>query len=113
MTPSPFSIALIIYPICDLLSTMNWLKNKRKISGLDLRGMLKRIDRAYGLVEMNEKEPIIFQTDKKERLFKVRSTKERDKFYQVDAEIKTCTCPDFNFRFLKCKHIIAAEFATA
>jgi hypothetical protein len=91
---------------------MNWLRNKRKISGQDLLEMLKRIDRAYKIVETNEREPVIFQADQKERLFKVRSTRDGSKYYQVDADIKTCTCPDFNFRFLKCKHIIAAEFAS-
>jgi len=91
---------------------MNWLRNKNKISSQDLLEMLKRIDRAYHLVELNEREPLILQKDPKERLFEVRSAKEKDKFYRVDADIKTCTCPDFNFRFLKCKHIIAAEFAS-
>jgi hypothetical protein len=91
---------------------MNWLRNKRKISSQDLLEMLKRIDRAYRIVEMNEKEPVILETDQKERLFKVRSTKDGKRFYSVDADVKTCTCPDFNFRFLKCKHIIAAEFAS-
>ncbi|MEM3094443.1 MAG: SWIM zinc finger family protein [Nitrososphaera sp.] len=91
---------------------MNWLRNKRKISSQDLLGMLKRIDRAYGIVELNEKEPVILETDQKEKLYKVRSMKDKDRFYNVDTDIKTCTCPDFNFRFLKCKHIIAAEFAS-
>jgi hypothetical protein len=91
---------------------MNWLRNRRKISGQDLLEMLKRIDRAYRIVEMNEKEPVILETDQKGRMFEVRSAKDTSKFYRVDADIKTCTCPDFNFRFLKCKHIIAAEFAS-
>ena len=91
---------------------MNWLRNKRRISRQDLLEMLKRIDRAYGIVEINEKEPMILETNKEHRLFKVRSSKDRSKFYRVDADIKICTCPDFNFRFLKCKHIIAAEFAS-
>lgn len=91
---------------------MNWLRNKRKISSQDLMEMLKRIDRAYGIMEMNEKEPVILETDQKERRFKVRSAKDESRFYSVDADVKTCTCPDFNFRFLKCKHIIAAEFAS-
>jgi hypothetical protein len=91
---------------------MNWLRNRRKICGQDLLEMLKRIDRAYRIVEMNEKEPVILETDQKERLFEVRSAKDADKFYRVDADTKTCTCPDFNFRFLKCRHIIAAEFAS-
>lgn len=91
---------------------MNWLKNRGRISRHDLLEMLKRIDRAYGIVELNQREPIIFETNRKERLFQVRSSKDKSKFYRVDADIKMCTCPDFNFRFLKCKHIIAAEFAS-
>jgi hypothetical protein len=90
---------------------MNWLRNKRRISRQDLLEMLKRIDRAYGIVELNEKEPMILETNKEQRLFEVRSSKDTNNFYRVDADIKVCTCPDFNFRFLKCKHIIAAEFA--
>jgi hypothetical protein len=93
-------------------SAMNWLRNKSRISRQDLLEMLKRIDRAYRIVELNDKEPMILETDAKERLFQVRSAKDRDKFYRVDADTKVCTCPDFNFRFLKCKHIIAAEFAS-
>jgi hypothetical protein len=92
---------------------MNWLRNRRRISSQDLREMLKRIDRAYRILELNEKEPMILETDAKERLFEVRSAKDRDMFYRVDADIKVCSCPDFNFRLLKCKHIIAAEFASA
>jgi hypothetical protein len=91
---------------------MDWLRNKRRISRQDLMEMLKRIDRAYGIVEINESEPMILETDKKQQLFEVRSSKYKGKFYSVDADIKTCTCPDFNFRYLKCKHIIAAEFAS-
>jgi SWIM zinc finger len=74
--------------------------------------MLKRIDRAYEIVELNQKEPMILEANRKEQLFEVRSSKDKHKFYRVDADIKICTCPDFNFRFLKCKHIIAAEFAS-
>lgn len=74
--------------------------------------MLKRIDRAYHILELNKQEPMILETDPKELQFEIRSTKDKDRFYQVDANIKTCTCPDFNYRLLKCKHIIAAEFAS-
>jgi len=93
---------------------MNWLKNKRRISGHDLLEMMKRIDRAYRIVEQNQREPMILGMNRKDSssLFKVRSSKDKDKFYQVDTDIKLCTCPDFNFRLLKCKHIIAAEFAS-
>jgi hypothetical protein len=88
------------------------LKNKRRISRQDLLEMLKRINRAYEIVELNQRESMILEADRKERLFEVRSSKDKGKFYRVDADIKICTCPDFNFRFLKCKHIIAAEFAS-
>ena len=90
---------------------MNWFRN-RKVSSQNLLEMLKRIDRAYGIVELNEKEPMILEKNPQERLFEIRSTNDRGKFYEVDADIKTCTCPDFSFRFLKCKHIIAAEFVS-
>jgi uncharacterized Zn finger protein len=44
------------------------------------------------------------------RLFRVRSSlKEKNKYYDVDIENKTCSCPDFNFRKNKCKHIVATE----
>ena len=90
---------------------MNWLKNKRTISGQDLQEMLKRVERAYGSVELNSREPVIFERNGGQ-LFDVRSHTSKEKFYTVDNDIKTCTCPDFNFRFMKCKHIIAAEFAS-
>jgi SWIM zinc finger len=112
--PSPAlgSTPFIIYLECDYFCAMNWLKNKKRISRQDLLEMLKRIDRAYRIVELNEKEPMILETNRKDQLFEVRSSKDKGRFYRVDADIKICTCPDFNFRFLKCKHIIAAEFAS-
>ena len=91
---------------------MNWLRNKRKISGQDLREMLKRIERAYQIIELNTQEPMILEKNGNQQLFEVRSTASKDRFYIVDTDIKTCTCADFNFRFLKCKHILAAEFAS-
>jgi SWIM zinc finger len=106
------SVLLSLYANREKQPRMNWLRNRNKITSQDLLEMLKRIDRAYRLVELNEQEPVILETDPKEHLFEVRSAKENNKFYRVDADIKTCTCPDFNYRFLKCKHIIAAEFAS-
>ena len=91
---------------------MNWLRNRRKISGRDLLEMLKRIERAYKILELNSQAPMILEKNPHERLFEVRSTVSSDKFYTVDAEIKTCTCPDFSYRYVKCKHILAAEFAS-
>jgi hypothetical protein len=90
-----------------------WLRNKRRLSGRDLLEMLKRIERAYRILELNSREPMILEKNNHERVFEVRSASKSDKFYTVDADIKTCTCPDFNFRYVKCKHILAAEFASS
>jgi superfamily II DNA or RNA helicase len=74
-----------------------------------------RIKRAYNILESNAYEPMIVLEQQKEdtiynqKLFQIRSSKEKDKFYQVNAEIKTCSCPDFKFNNSICKHIIAAE----
>jgi superfamily II DNA or RNA helicase len=83
-----------------------------------------RIKRAYNILELNSYEPIIVEEEEEEeeegyeedsnynqKLFLVRSSKEKDKFYQVNKEMKTCSCPDYKFRILKCKHIIATEIA--
>jgi hypothetical protein len=44
------------------------------------------------------------------KLFRVKSSiKEKIKYYDVDIEKKTCTCPDFKFKLHKCKHIVATE----
>ena len=75
--------------------------------------MLKRIERAYGIVELNSQSPMILEKNAAEKLFEVRSSADNEKFYSVDMDIMTCTCPDFSFRSLKCKHILAAEFASA
>jgi superfamily II DNA or RNA helicase len=77
-----------------------------------------RTKRAYNILESNAYEPMIVleqeqqqeqDTIYNQKLFHVRSSKEKDKFYRVDAEIKTCSCPDFNFNTARCKHIIATE----
>jgi len=100
---------------------VNWWKyisnnnnnNSNVISDYELQELLKRIERAYNIVELNKQEPIIIQEDNnKQQIFEVRSMKDKDKFYEVDADIKTCTCADFNYRLLKCKHIIAIEFVS-
>ena len=72
-----------------------------------------RIKRAYYMLELNSSEPIIVEEEEdsnhNQKLFLVRSSKEKDKFYQVNKEMKTCSCPDYKFKTLKCKHIIATE----
>jgi predicted nucleic acid-binding Zn finger protein len=44
--------------------------------------------------------------------FRIRSSTTEDTFYYIDAKNRTCTCPDFKFRFTKCKHILAIEFSS-
>ncbi|HEY6885515.1 MAG TPA: helicase-related protein [Nitrososphaeraceae archaeon] len=69
-----------------------------------------RIKRAYNILELNSYEPtIIKDANHSQKLFSIRSGKEKDKFYEVNTELKTCSCPDFEFKALRCKHIIAAE----
>jgi superfamily II DNA or RNA helicase len=77
-----------------------------------------RIKSAYNILESNAYEPmIVMEQEQKQqqhaiynqKLFHLRSSKEKDKFYQVNAEIKTCSCPDFKFNNSRCKHIIASE----
>jgi superfamily II DNA or RNA helicase len=74
-----------------------------------------RIKRAYNILELNSYEPIIVEEEDysnyNQKLFLVRSSKEKNKFYQVNKEMKTCSCPDYKFKILKCKHIIATEIA--
>ena len=76
--------------------------------GIEENGEM-RIKEAYNILEINANGPIIVETDHEQKLFQVRSRKEKDKFYDVNAERKICSCPDFKFRTLKCKHILAAE----
>ncbi len=90
-----------------------------------------RIHRAYGIIEstLNETSLIVeedFKTivkkDKNDsnldneslessrRIYKVKSSMDQGKNYLVNLEEQSCTCNDFIYRHVKCKHIIAAEF---
>jgi superfamily II DNA or RNA helicase len=82
---------------------------KRKIDDNKERQNL-RIKRAYNILELNSYEPtIVEEANDGQKLYQLRSSKEKNKFYQVDTELKTCSCPDFKFKALKCKHLIATE----
>jgi superfamily II DNA or RNA helicase len=89
-------------------------------------GERKRLEKAYNIIESTLYEPMIVElreekqdSDQSEKnqnqreikkLFRVKSSiKEKNKYYDVDIEKKTCTCPDFKFKFHKCKHIVATE----
>jgi superfamily II DNA or RNA helicase len=102
------------------------IKNSRQLRN-DVKG--KRLEKAYNIIESTLYEPMIvelkkekqqhneenteiFNTSQSEtkRLFKVKSSgKNGNKYYSVDIENKTCTCPDFKFKLNKCKHIVATE----
>ena len=69
----------------------------------------RRMKQAYNILEVDSYEPVIVKSDREQKLYQIRSSKDKNKFYEVNAEAKTCTCQDFNFRGLKCKHITATE----
>jgi hypothetical protein len=76
-------------------------------------GFEKRIREAYNIIEKRLYEPLIVEEIhtklKQEKLFRVMSIKQTGKFYDIDAQNKTCSCPDYKFRQTKCKHILATE----
>ncbi|HET9807640.1 MAG TPA: DEAD/DEAH box helicase family protein [Nitrososphaeraceae archaeon] len=107
----------------DILINNN--KNAKKLKK-EVEG--KRLEKAYNIIESTLYEPMIVELREEEqqhsneseqnhnqnqiekrRLFKVRSSKEKNKYYNVDIENRTCTCPDFKFKLNKCKHIVATE----
>ncbi len=112
----------------DILNkkAINLVKNRS-----DDDQQVKRINKAFQIVEhtLREESLITEQGDsnrptndinktdysdsnlrKASRIFKVRSTEDHNKIYVVDLEKMTCTCADYSFRRLKCKHILATEF---
>ena len=76
--------------------------------------MKKRLQNAYNIIELSLHEPVIIEEiHNQKKFFRVRSSNEKSKFYDVDAENKICSCPDFKFRLGKCKHILATEFVSS
>ena len=79
-----------------------------------------RVKRAYNILESNVHEPLIvaeYESQQQDPMynknrFQIRSSKEKDTFYQVNSDVKKCSCPDFKFNGHKCKHIIVAELVT-
>ena len=81
--------------------------------GQEITEMKKRLQSAYNIIELSLHEPVIVEEiHNHKKFFRVRSSKEKGKFYDVDAENKICSCPDFKFRLTKCKHILATEFVS-
>lgn len=99
---------------------------KVKKGFIENEGFEKRVEKAYSIVESKLLEPNILEmvedraneaqndnsqkTKSKSKTYIIRSRRDKDKVYKVDIENKTCTCADFIFRHVKCKHIIATEF---
>jgi len=85
----------------------------------------KRLEKAYNIIESTLYEPMIVELQEQKqnsdqgkenqkietrKLYRVKSSiKEKIKYYDVDIENMTCTCPDFKFKLHKCKHIVATE----
>ncbi|HEX2408707.1 MAG TPA: SWIM zinc finger family protein, partial [Nitrososphaeraceae archaeon] len=109
-------------------SPINNKNNMKSLKSTEKR----RLEKAYRIIESSLIEPMIIElkdyrdttSDSEEnnnnhknlpeisnrKQFRVRSSlKEKNKYYDVDIENKTCSCPDFNFRQTKCKHIVATE----
>ena len=117
-----------IIPVSDkskkrLKKTTNKLVTKKE--NID-----KRILKAYDIVESSlNKESLIVNesfktiTTKDETLpdlvkesivtdpgiYKVKSSRDKGKIYLVNLDEQSCTCNDFIYRHLKCKHILATE----
>ncbi len=113
----------------------NSIEGKRKDSPINNKmksvkpAEKRRLENAYRIIESSLIEPMIIELkdygdasggeesnnqnileNSNRRLFRVRSSiKDKNKYYDVDIANKTCTCPDFNFRQNKCKHIVATE----
>jgi len=113
----------------EQITTVTAIKSKEKIKNkiTEKEGFEKRVEKAYGIVESSlhgsliveqkeekreneESNDAIHNKKRKTKIYMVKSGKDKDKFYEVDIENKTCTCTDFIFRRVKCKHIIATEF---
>ncbi|HEX2067953.1 MAG TPA: helicase-related protein, partial [Nitrososphaeraceae archaeon] len=98
----------------NILNVVNKaIDTKQEERGEGKNSMKKRLRGAYNLIESSLYEPVIVEEiHNQKKLFRVRSSKEKSKFYDVDVENKTCSCPDFKFRLTKCKHILAIEFVS-
>ena len=84
--------------------------NQEEEKGQEICEMKKRLQSAYNIIELSLHEPVIVEEiHNQKKFFRIRSSKEKSKFYDVDAENKICSCPDFKFRLTKCKHIFATE----
>ena len=99
--------------ILDLIKKAVDMEEEEEKKGQEKSEMKKRLQNAYNIIELSLHEPVIVEEiHNHKKFFRVRSSKEKGKFYDVDAENKVCSCPDFKFRLTKCKHILATEFVS-
>lgn len=121
--------AISITPSSD--KTNKGSKKVSKKKNVKKENYENRIHRAYDLIEstLNEASLIVEEdlkpivkkeknnsnlddesSEPSKRIYKVRSSMNKEKNYLVNLEDQSCTCNDFIYRHVKCKHIIAAEF---
>jgi len=118
-----------IRPFANMAKKRSKRASKDRISKVENHD--NRIHRAYDIIEstLHEKSLLVEeefkQIEKKDkdgsnlnsetlesdrRIYKVKSSKDKNKNYLVNLAEQSCTCNDFIYRHVKCKHIIAAEF---
>lgn len=73
----------------------------------------RRTEKAYNIIEASLYQPGVFEQMMPDKeCFRIRSSTTEDTFYYIDTKNRTCNCPDFKFRSIKCKHILAIEFSS-
>jgi superfamily II DNA or RNA helicase len=136
-TPTPIPTAsqllqkkkLSITPLSKKTTKRPDKESKKKI--VKNENYENRIHRAYGIIESTlNKASLIAEAESKtivkkeknasnldsetmesgRRIYKVKSSTDKEKNYLVNLDEQSCTCNDFIYRHVKCKHIIAAEF---
>lgn len=54
---------------------------------------------------------VVYEDLKNYLKFKVRCSNGNNETYTVDLKERSCTCPDYSFRLVDCKHIFASIYA--
>ncbi|MGI0001117.1 MAG: SWIM zinc finger family protein, partial [Nitrososphaeraceae archaeon] len=133
LLPSPIAHRKSKNPT-EIIDLSNKIKKRSKeaiINRVDrIENNENRVLKAYGIVEsslnkasimaeenfktINTKDKnglhlVVDKITSNSRVYKVKSSVNKDKIYLVDLEKQSCTCSDFIYRHVKCKHIIATE----
>src|SRR5919112_6462577 len=77
--------------ILDLIKKAVDMEEEEEKKGQEKSEMKKRLQNAYNIIELSLYEPVIVEEiHNHKKFFRVRSSKEKGKLYDVDAEIKEC-----------------------